>query len=81
MEYSKKIMRRLNRAARRNVERHPTSGAKHGVCEFEEGRLAWVVFGFDRLAYKKVRVMDADGSVRIHGTELCEKDRIFSLVN
>jgi hypothetical protein len=27
-----------------------------------------------------VKVMDADGSVRIHGTELCERDRIFLLI-
>jgi hypothetical protein len=54
MEYSKKIMRRLNRAARRNVERHPISGAKHGTYSFHEGKLAWVTVGFDRLAYKQV---------------------------
>jgi hypothetical protein len=27
-----------------------------------------------------VKVMDADGSIRVHGTELCERDRIFSLI-
>jgi hypothetical protein len=52
-----KKLRILNRAARRGIKRHPNdvASSSSGIAMYEDGLFSWARFGFDRIAYKKLK--------------------------